>query len=77
MTNTDTQTRANFPEKLVHQVQLQFTAFTNKDMTGYTWDKTKSEFYRAKSDLRVYDSDGMLKLLGRDFGDRIFFWQPQ
>ena len=71
----NTQT-AVLPEKLARQVRSQFTAFNQTDMTAYTYGKTKSEFLGAKSDLSVYDGSGKLMLVGRDFGDRIFFWQP-
>lgn len=75
--NQNTKTREAFPEKLAKQVQSQFTGFARTDMKGYTWEKTKSEFYGAKTDLSIYDASGNCVLLGRDFGDRMFFWQPQ
>lgn len=75
-TKQHTNPRAIFPIKLARQVQMQFSAFSRTDMTEYTFEKKKSDFRDAKSDVSVFDSSGVLQLLGRDFGDRIFFWQP-
>lgn len=68
--------RKIFPAKLGKQVQSQFSHFTRTDMSAYTFEKVKSDFKSAKTDLSVFDLEGKLVLLGRDFGDRIFFWQP-
>ena len=74
--NIPATTRQTFPEKLARQVASQFTQFAHTDMTAYTVERTKSEFYGARTDLAVFNSDGKLVLSGRDFGDRTFFWQP-
>ena len=74
--NAVTTTRNAFPPKLAKQIQSQFQQFSHTDMTTFTFDKKKSEFYSAKTDLNVYNQDGKLVLSGRDFGDRTFFWQP-
>lgn len=68
--------RAQFPTKLATQVQSQFAAFNKTDMTAFTYEKVKSEFYGAKTDLTIYNAEGRHVLMGRDFGDRTFFWQP-
>ena len=65
-----------FPGKLAKQVRSQFTQFARTDMTAYTFSKAKSNFRSARTDLSVFNVDGRLVLHGRDFGDRIFFWQP-
>jgi len=72
----DTHTRTVLPSKLAKQVQSQFTAFYQKDMSAYTYEKKKSDFKDAKMDISVFDGDGKLRLLGRDFGRRTFFWEP-
>jgi hypothetical protein len=72
----DTHVRTVLPTKLAKQVQSQFTAFYKTDMTEYTYERKKSDFKDAKQDLSVFDRDGKLKLLGRDFGRRTFFWEP-
>ena len=74
--DTSADSRSAFPEKFAKQVQSQFTQFAQNEMTGYTMARVKSEFYGAKTDLTVFDPEGKLVLSGRDFGDRIFFWQP-
>jgi hypothetical protein len=68
--------RKTFPAKLGKQVRSQFSQFTRTDMSAYTFEKVKSGFKTAKTDLSVFDVEGKLVLLGRDFGDRTFFWQP-
>ena len=74
--NVTTTTREAFPPKLAAQVKSQFSHFAHADMTGFTFQKVKSDFYGAKTDLTVYNSEGKHVLTGRDFGDRTFFWQP-
>ena len=68
--------RKLFPAKLGKQVRSQFSQFTRTDMSAYTFEKVKSDFKTARTDLSVFDLEGKLILLGRDFGDRTFFWQP-
>ena len=68
--------RKTFPAKLGKQVRSQFTHFASTDMSAYTFEIVKSHFKTAKKDLSVFDLEGKVVLLGRDFGDRIFFWQP-
>ena len=74
--DTPTSTRQIFPEKLAKQVQSQFSQFAHTDMKAFMIEKSKSDFYGAKTDLSIYNGDGKLVLNGRDFGDRTFFWQP-
>lgn len=74
--HTSTNTRSAFPEKLAKQVQSQFTRFSSSDLSAFTFERKKSDFYGAKTDLTIFDSDGNHVLAGRDFGDRVFFWQP-
>ena len=77
MTQHDsTATRQTFPVKLAKQIQSQFTQFAHTDMTAFTFEKSKSDFYGAKTDLAVFNPEGKLVINGRDFGDRTFFWQP-
>lgn len=76
MKENKTVERKIFPPKLGIQVQSQFSHFRQIDMSAYTFERVKSTFYTAKKDLSVFDLEGTLVLRGRDFGDRIFFWQP-
>ncbi len=69
--------RQTFPTKLATQVQSQFAYFAHKDLTTFTYERVKSDFRGAKTDLTVFNPDGKLVLHGRDFGDRTFFWQDQ
>lgn len=75
-TTQATNPRAIFPVKLARQVQMQFNAFSRTDMEAYTFEKKKSDFREAKADLSVFDGSGKLRLLGRQFGGKTFFWQP-
>ena len=68
--------RKILPTKLAKQVQSQFSLFTRTDMSAYTFETVRSGFKTAKKDLSVFDAEGKVVLLGRDFGDRTFFWQP-
>ena len=68
--------RETFPPKLAAQVKAQFSQFHSADMSGFTYSKTKSDFYGARTDLAIFNPDGKNVLMGRDFGDRTFFWQP-
>lgn len=76
MTQNVSTIRQTFPPKLAAQVRAQFAQFASTDMSGFTYEKTKSDFYSAKTDLTIYNSEGKHVLMGRDFGDRTFFWQP-
>jgi hypothetical protein len=76
MTQSVSTTRETFPTKLAAQVKSQFSHFSRSDLTAFTYEKTKSDFYGAKTDLTIYNEDGKHVLTGRDFGDRTFFWQP-
>lgn len=76
MTQETSTTRETFPAKLAAQVQSQFSHFSRTDMSTFTVERTKSDFYGAKTDLTIYNGDGKHVLTGRDFGDRTFFWQP-
>jgi hypothetical protein len=71
-----TSTRHIFPDKLAKQVQSQFSQFARTDMKAFTVERSKSDFYGAKTDLSIFNAEGKLVLSGRDFGDRTFFWQP-
>jgi hypothetical protein len=62
--------------KMAKQVQAEFTEFTRTDMSAYTVQKVRSDFRTAKEDLSIFNAEGKLILLGRDFGDRTFLWQP-
>ena len=73
---TSTTTRHPFPPKLARQIQSQFSQFATTDLSGYTFERVKTDFYSAKSDLHIFNPDGKMVLMGRDFGDRTFFWQP-
>jgi hypothetical protein len=68
-------TRAALPEKLARQIQSQMTRYAHTDLKGYTLERQKSDFHGAKADLTVYNAEGERVVSGRDFGDRIFFWQ--
>ena len=76
MTQDITTTRDSFPSKLASQVRSQFSQFAHTDMTAFTVQRSKSDFYGAKTDLTIYNGEGKHVLMGRDFGDRTFFWQP-
>lgn len=76
MSQSISTTREAFPPKLATQVKSQFSQFHNADLGEFTYERSKSDFFGAKTDLTIYNQDGKHVLTGRDFGDRTFFWQP-
>ena len=68
--------RTALPVKLAKQIQSQMTRYARADFTGFTMERQKSDFHGAKADLTVYNAQGERVVAGRDFCDRIFFWQP-
>jgi hypothetical protein len=76
MSRSATTVRQPLPQKLATQVRSQFTFLEGKDLTSYTYERAKSNFTGARTDLTVFNPDGKLVLNGRDFGDHTFFWQP-
>lgn len=66
--------RNQITSRLVKQVRYQIQALSQADLGSYTYERSKSHFKDAKADLSVFDPAGKLVLLGRDFGDRTFFW---
>jgi hypothetical protein len=69
-------TRQSLPGGLAKEVQYQIRSLSNKDLSMYTYEHSKSSYKHAKTDFSVYDPGGKLVLNGRGFGDRDFFWTP-
>jgi hypothetical protein len=59
---------------MVKELRYQVHALSRTDMADYSYEETKSAFKDAKNDLSIFDSGGKLIMLGRDFGDRTFYW---
>ncbi len=76
MSNAEVHTvqRHQLSNRLAKEVKYQIQSLSHADLGSHTIEQTKSLFKDAKSDLSIFDADGKLVLLGRDFGDRTFFW---
>jgi hypothetical protein len=69
--------RMQMPGRMAKEVGYQILSLSRTDLGAYTYERTKSDFKDARRDLSIYDAAGKLVLLGRDFGDRTFFWPAQ
>lgn len=69
-------TRESLPGGMAKEVRYQIRSLSNKDLSGYTYEHSRSEYKTAKTDFSVYDPDGKLILNGRGFGNQNFFWTP-
>jgi hypothetical protein len=66
--------RHQLSSRMAKEVRYQILGLSRTDMGAYSYEETKSNFKDAKSDLSIFDPEGKLVLLGRNFGDRSFFW---
>jgi hypothetical protein len=76
MSNAEKQTmhRILLSGRIAKEVRYQIAGLSSTDIGAYTYERSKSHYKDAKMDLSIYDPAGKLVLLGRDFGDRTFFW---
>jgi hypothetical protein len=76
MSNAEKQTlhRIQLSGRIAKEVRYQIAGLSNTDIGADTYERSKSHYKHAKMDLSIYDTAGKLVLLGRDFGDRTFFW---
>jgi len=69
--------RHQLPNRMAREMRYQVHGLSQTDMGAYSYEETKSNFKDAKADLSIYDPEGRLVLLGRDFGDRTFYWSAE
>jgi hypothetical protein len=62
-------------KELTTEVRRNIVQLSRKDLTGYTYERRRSEYPQAKSDIVIYDADGKLVLNGREMnGGDTSFW---
>jgi hypothetical protein len=62
---------------MAKEVRYQILSLSRTNMGDFTYEQVKSQYKDAKHDLTIYNTDGKLVLLGREFGDRTFFWSAE
>jgi len=79
VTSAENQTiqRHQLPTRMAKEVRYQIQSLSRSNLESHTYEQTKSHFKDAKSDYSIFDSAGKLVLLGRDFGDRTFYWSSE
>ena len=68
-------TRQPLTSRLNRAIRAQFTEFERADLSRFTFEKKRSTYKDASSDLFIYRGDGRLACRGREFGNQLFFWQ--
>ena len=69
--------RHQLPNRMAREMRYQILGLSRADMGAYSYEEKKSSFKDAKADLSIYDPAGKLVLLGRNFGDRTFYWSAE
>ena len=71
-------TGQRFPlsKELSHEIRRHIVQLSRMDLAGYTYERRRSEYPQAKSDIVVYDPDGKIVLNGREMqgGGDLSFW---
>ena len=64
--------------KIRKSINFYMNSLTNKDLEGWTFERRRSEYPGAKSDLVVYNAEGKVVLNGREFeggSNKTAFWE--
>jgi hypothetical protein len=69
--------RHQLPSRMAKEVRYQIQSLSRSNLESHTYEQTKSHFKDAKSDYSIFDPAGKLILLGRNFGDRTFYWSAE
>jgi predicted ribosome-associated RNA-binding protein Tma20 len=69
--------RHQLSKRMAREMRYQIHGLSGTDVGAYSYEEKKSNFKDAKADLSIYNTDGKLVLLGRDFGDRTFYWSAE
>jgi hypothetical protein len=59
---------------MVKSLQRHEIALRMVDLRPYTFERRRSEYLGAKSDLIVYDAEGRAVMHGREFDGALSFW---
>ena len=66
--------RRTVTKSMVKSIKNHLPGLRDTDIDGYTFERRRSDYKDAQSDLVVYDNDGHPAIHGRDFGHLISFW---
>ena len=59
-----------------HEIRRHVLELSTADLTGYTYERRRSDFVLAKSDIVIYDPSGKHVLEGREMARGGYsFWQ--
>ena len=67
--------RVPLSKELTHEIRRHIVELSRKDLTGFTFERRRSVFPQAKSDIVIYDATGTAVLNGREMqGGDTSFW---
>jgi hypothetical protein len=64
-------------DKMVKSIKRHEISFRDVDLRSFTFERRRSTYAGAKSDLVIYDGDGKPALSGREFDGPLSFWSYQ
>lgn len=68
--------RERLSSNLLKQVQFHFHKFTSAELAAFTVERQKTSYPKAKSDLMIFNGEGLAVLKGREFsGSQISLWE--
>jgi len=67
---------ARFPvtKQMIVSIKRHMVGLKDQDITGYSFERRRSDYRDARSDLVVYNVEKTPVLHGREFGNSISFW---
>ena len=67
---------ARFPvnKQMIVAIKRHMVGLKDEDFAGYTFERRRSDYRDAKSDLVVYNAEKLPVLHGREFGNSTSFW---
>ena len=71
--------RIALPREMAAALGEQFSGLYGQNLSGFTYEQRRSAQTGAKSDISIYDAEGVLRYEGRKFdgAQGISFWKPK
>jgi len=66
--------RTALTSSLRKDIRRHIANLSGADLTGYTYERRRSDYPQAKSDLVIYDPTGKPVLDGRELSGGVSFW---
>ncbi|HLF79437.1 MAG TPA: hypothetical protein VJB57_18300 [Dehalococcoidia bacterium] len=60
---------------MVKSIKQHIGSLRETDLDAYTYERRRSDYSQAKSDLMIYDREGQAVLHGRESDGPLNFWQ--